>query len=286
MKYISKYKQFESLQQAEKIINDNNIDEKKSKSLIDEFKKLGLTNYLGYCFQLIHNDDDRIDEIEIFTDTFKNIKQHKINLNEIPIGIKGVDNINDLDNLVSNKIKEKKLHSFINKWCPAELRNDVKLNLKDYHNKKTHRYFYNFDNLSNDKEKMLKKGSRCKTAEEWLQYLKTTLEDGKFSIDELKMSNIKIYHEDDKYLIYKPMDYKSYMIPRFQFWCTLQELQFNNYSRLNMLIILDKNDKTKSYFTYYSLGKINVYDYKNNKISIEEIPEQLKTIILEYYLKH
>lgn len=50
MKYIQLYKHFESLQQAEKIIKDNNIDKQKAESIIQEFQKLGLT------LSIIYND--------------------------------------------------------------------------------------------------------------------------------------------------------------------------------------------------------------------------------------
>lgn len=284
MKYILNHKHFESLQQAEKIIKDNNIDKQSAESLIEEFQKLGLSNYLGYCFQLIKNDDNQIKDIKKFTDTFTKIKQHKINVNDITIGMSGADDIYDLENIISNKIKEKTLHSFINKWCPANLRDEVKSNLKDYKFFYYDRYFYNFNHLSKDKQEMLKKGSRYKTATQWLQYLKITLESHKFTIQELKDANIKSIHEDDKYLIYQPLDYQTYMIPRFQFWCTMQEIMFQQYLRLNMLIILDKNDKSESYFTYWANDKINVSDYKNNNIGIKNIPQELKPIIEKYYL--
>lgn len=139
---LLKYKNFESIQQAEKIIISNNIDRKRSNLLITEFQKLGLANYLGYCFQIIANDG----------------------------------------------------------------------------------------------------------------------------------------------FIYQPLDFKSYLIPGFQFWCTMQESMFERYLKLNMLILFNKIDKSKSYITYWSDNKIKIFNYKNNSDVIENIPEELRSIIEKYYL--
>ena len=280
---LLKYKSFESLQQAEKIIIDNNIDRKSSNSLIKEFQKLGLANYLGYCFQIISND--RIigpDDIETAIETFIKIKQNKINLNDISLSKE--DSIYDLKYIVDEKIVERILYAFINKWCPSSIRKEVKLKLKE------HKYFYNnsyltkIKHLSEDREEMLKKGSRYKSADEWIKYLKMTLDDQNLSIKELKSSNITTIYENDDYLIYQPLDFKSYLIPGFQFWCTMQENMFERYLKLNMLILFNKIEKSKSYITYWSDNKIKIFNYKNNSDVIENIPEELRSIIEKYYL--
>jgi hypothetical protein len=280
---LLKYKNFESIQQAEKIIINNNIDRKRSNLLITEFQKLGLVNYLGYCFQIIANDGFIVtDVIETAIETFIKIKQNKINLNDITLSKE--DNIYDLKYIVNEKIVERILYSFINKWCPSSIRKEVKSKLKE------HKYFYSdsyltkIKHLSEDRDEMLKKGSRYKSADEWIKYLKMTLDDQNLSIKELKSSNITTIYENDDYLIYQPLDFKSYLIPGFQFWCTMQESMFERYLKLNMLILFNKIDKSKSYITYWSDNKIKIFNYKNNSDVIENIPEELRSIIEKYYL--
>lgn len=290
MKLITNYQQFESLQQAEKILKDNEIDKSRFEKLFQEFQSNGLTPYLGFVAKLLKNANFQVEEEDFtkYLDTFKKIKNSKINFDDLPLFDNKTNTYNDIYDIkiiVDKLIQKKTIITFINNWAPSSLRKEIKskIETEDYDYLYDSRDYQNFLYLSQDKKEMLKKGSRYKTADDWLEYLDMVFSGNKYSIDELKQSNIKIIDEDDTYLIYQPLDFASYTIPHFQFWCTMHETDFEKYLRLNMLIILNKKDKEKSFISYYSFNKISIFDYKNRNIGIEKIDEHLQAILKEYY---
>lgn len=287
MLYIYNYSIFENIQQAEKILKDNNINRLDFKILFDEFKKNGLSAYLGYCMAIIKNSYFFYDRGEGFfqadlnqlIEIFKKIRDNKINTETL----KDDMNIEDLKVFVDDSIRRKLLISFINKWCPSKIRNEVKEKINNYKFFYYDRYFYNIKNLSDIKIKMLKNGSRYKTGEEWIKFLQIVLEDGNYSLEDLKNSNIDIKYEDDEYLIYKPLDYESYMIPRFEFWCTIHSTMYDRYSKLNLLVVLNKKDKKDSYLVYSSYKGTMVFGYKNDEINLNMLEDKIKNFLEKYY---
>jgi len=277
MKFLLKYKLFENLQKSDKILKDNNIQKdefifKLEKTLINN----GLSSYMGYIVEIIL--DDYIDYKSNHTGDFLSYGA----LDKIIDGLKfikseGIDisklNCFDISTFllkVSDLKDDSIRNKFINSYAPSSLRSDVKSIIKSREGFLfSDRYLTRIGNLTNQNIDLLKKGSRFKTGKEWLNYVEKIFDDDKFSIDELKNSNITIFLEDDEWLIYKPLDFKSYLIPNYKYWCTMQISMFKSYSRLDLIIILNKIDKEKSYVSYVSKKadkEIEVFDYKNRKI--------------------
>lgn len=302
MNYLNSYVIFENIKRAEKLIDINGLDINLFSSLFDSFEENGLKNYLGDLVNFIINDiedsnkydtsnigDNRTDIIKSITgspdyikfilDSFKFIKSNGIDVSKYKY-LKLDHFLNEIRTLKTKS----KLVKFVNNWCPATLRKDARdiIGEKGYDVLDKFSYLGRLDNLSDYDKELLKKGSRFKNAVEWFKYLNNVLNTEDFNLNELKSSNIKVIFEDNKYFIYKPLDYKSYLIPNFKHWCTMLESEFIRYSKQDLLILLDKEDKKKSYITYLSSGGPTLFNYYNRLVNDRN---EMIEIAMDYYKK-
>lgn len=265
MKYLNEYKIFENIQRGEKLLKDKNITNLSVYNiLVDKMKEEGLSNYVGFITQILinnFNDDDgmnyfNISEIKNIVDNIKEIKKFKINTENND----RLKYLSDLKPYLYDYKIELDINKFVNNYLPANLRKDITKENKS----ELRKFITSINSLSNTDIELLKKGSRFKTVDEWIDYCKNVVFDSsRIDIDELLNSNIKIHEQNDEWLFYTPLDYKSYMIIKYKHWCTMQETFFNQYTKKGFVIALNKNDIEKSLFAYKNGEGFDIFNYKN-----------------------
>lgn len=265
MKYLKEYKIFENIQRGEKLLKDKNITNVSVYNiLVDKMKEEGLSNYVGFVTEIILNEFSSNDLMKYFSKShipeiitnIKKIKDYKINVDNINLKYLSGLNAYLYDYKMDNDISK-----FITKYLPANLRKDISKENKS----KLRDLITNINGLSDTDIELLKKGSRFKTVDEWVDYCKNVVFDpSRIDIDELLNSNIKIHEQDNEWLFYTPLDYKSYMIIKYKHWCTMKETFFNHYTKNGFVIALNKNDINKSLFAYKNGDKFDIFTYKNS----------------------
>ena len=274
MRFILNHRVFENIQQSDKILKDRGIQKDEHIIKLENSLKInGLSSYMSYIIDLFFKlyqwdrliDDDNIDKI---VDGLKFIKSDHIDVSKL-----NCEDIYDFFTKVCELKEDGVRNRFISKYAPASLRSDVKrlVDNRSYGSFLfSDRYLTQIKNLTKQNMELLKNGSRFKTSREWLMYVEKILQDDKFSIEELKGSNITILFENNEWLIYKPLDFKSYLIPNYKYWCTMVEVMFKAYSRWDLIIYLNKSNKENSYVSYNNAGGVQVYNYKNGLVKKED----------------
>lgn len=97
-------------------------------------------------------------------------------------------------------------------------------------------------------------------------------------IDEIKKSNINIIEENEVHLFYEPLDYKSYKVANYKFWCTMMGTMWNHYTNKGRIfIMLDKLNKSRSLICTYNtkdkeliISSYNNHEIKNIKKGVDK----------------
>ena len=298
MKYLIYYKIFEHSQQADSILSKNGINKSESyleleKSLLDN----NLSSYIGFITSIIINNVNQrsSNKQTVFNLIISNIDVeklieclHSIKLLNIDITNLKFNNIVSLTSYVDDLVRKQRIKRFIKNWAPSSLRKNF--TFSDSEIKKLEPYSYNYDdgdlsdilgyrleNLSDHEKMLIKKLSLCKTVDEWIDNVVLILKSNSVEIKKLIESNIKLFFRNDEYIVYSPMDYDSYSIPNFEYWCTRVKSEFEKYKNYNTIIYLNLKDKSESYFTYISNNKRLIFTYlnyqKDSQFKIEGIPE-------------
>lgn len=282
MKYLNNYKIFENIQKAEKILKGYDIDNKTLKNLYhfyDILKKKNLHNYAGFITELLIKDvleDNQelymisynlpinYDDVNdcILIKLLKVVKDRKIDTSKLDF-----DTLDDFNEYIKIESGRSKLIDI----CPSFLRKDLKELLKSNDPDKKFKLLniINSNYLDIKKEKLIKKGSRYKDIDSWLDYILIVISGDEFDsedVEEIKNSNSEVIYEDEEYFIYRPLDYKTNMIIKYKHWCTTHKDYFNKYKTLYFVIYLNKNDIKKSYCSYTVRNDFEVYSYTNNNI--------------------
>lgn len=275
MKYLNNYLIFESVQQFDKLMknymnNNPNYDNDGLYKLKDKLQSEGLIAYLGPLTKIIlggYDTDFFEEDVDDIIDGIKFLKKNNIDIAKLDI-----QDIYEFSDAIYELEQELLIKKYITRWAPASLRKEA-LSLWE-------KFRIYLTKIENDTipEDLLKKGSRFKNGKEWIDYIITLFNGNGYELDRLKNSNIKIYFEDDTVLIYKPLDFKSYMLVNYQHWCTMQKVMFDNYLKQDMIICLNKKDITKSIISYVSGNKIEIFNYGNYFIN-NKIPEESKEYI-------
>jgi len=285
---IKDYKIFENLQQAEKFVNNRpkgtskhggmegrylQTDEEWKNfleiySIIkNNLKSLGKLGYLYLFTRLLYlelynrNGRDKKSILDNIMRCIDLIVNHNIKI-DIDKYIKQIDNYHSSLIIDINNIKKDiDTNKFIDKWAPGFLKKELKDRKKD-----------NFFNLRNvlfnpgrfDKKRFIDnidigllrgKISMFETPKEWIKYVRGT--ESLISADnisKLKKSNdIKIYYEDDEWLIYQPFTYESMNIIKYPYWCTISEKIYNQHiiDGYFWVVILNKKIKNNSYIAEF-----------------------------------
>lgn len=280
MVYLDKYKIFENVQQFDKLLKsymniNPNYDNSGLYKLKDELKSNGLISYLGPVTKIIlsGSDTDFFEEdVDVIIDDIKFLKKNNIDITKL-----NISNLYDFRDKIYELEQEFLIKKYITRWEPASFRKDAVTMWKEF--------LKNLTEIENDTipEDLLKKGSRFKTAKEWIDYITTLFNGDGYELERLKSSNIKIFYENNDILIYKPLDFKSYMLVRYKHWCTMQKDMFNRYLKQDLIICLNKIDITNSLISYVSGNKIEIFNYGNyfinNKITddIKDTVEKIKS---------
>ena len=286
---MKKYSIFESVERAHKILKkwltffpSKNIDDEIYNKFINKMVDEGLGNYLGNIFNNINFNNKLSDEdINNIISLVKEIKHRKLKIPEVIPNKKDNLSISDKLNFL---VEKSKVISFIKKYSPSKIRKE---NVKYYENNPD---VISYNKIKQIKKEAVKKGSRYNSSKEWFDFLIHLSKDD--DLKRLKNSNIKIYHEDSEWLIYSPMDYESYLIPGYEYWCLMQKTLYDNYSRTNdwfgnpidipkplinpIIIFHNKILKSDSYVGIYNGGMIEIFNYKNkelHQLSEEDIDE-------------
>lgn len=286
MKYLYQFAVLENVQLADKLLKQNGIE--KSKVVSDFMSSLaikGYSNYISYIISILilesesfeESIEDRIQIINmnLLLDSLEKCRQFKIDINNIDVPTE----LHLFYHNVAAVADKNEIKKFIKKWIPSNIRNEF-----DYDNINTKLFnISRIQNLSDNDIELIKKGSRCKTVKEWVDYIILVLNNDEYSLTDLLKSNIKIYYQDNEWIFYTPLDFKSYLIPKFKYWCTSQEVQFKNYQKSGFKILLNKEDKSKSLFIYKSQYDIHYFDYKNTHIDLSDVEESAQQIINKYF---
>ena len=263
MRKLITYSIFETIQQAEKILSNGTDHLREWVIIKDTLIKNNLQNYLGWCAKNL--EDIYWTKVDNIVDVLKWVKSNKVDYID-----KHWDDIEELYYDYKHHLPFKK---FINKWCPASLRKDV--DIKKLSNLLV-RFSDFLDKISSVQEETLKKGSRCKTAEEWVNFISSSFNKENLDIEFLKRSNVEIIAEDDTFLIFKPNDYTSYMENLITTnWCLMSYPMWLSYEKKGFYFYISYNklDKEKSFvFTMYSNDKHSnvpiesIHDYTNRPV--------------------
>lgn len=310
------YKIFENLQQAEKLINDlkqnweDNPPNKGNQHLYKD-REQKLRNYeklktylkskksLGYLHLLTRvlfssggheNHLNKIKEyvelilkygIKINLDKYLSFKDHKYKHRQFYVDI-----LNEISLIQTNK--------FIDKWAPGFLKKDLKSNYKEklrdvfFDMLETQPHYYKDKNPFDKIDTSLLRGkmSMFKSAQDWFKYVID--EEGEIE----ESDNLKIYYEDDEWVIYRPFDYESMNIIKFPKWCTIVEDQFIGRTKegYHWIVLYNKKSKKDSHIvefnTYYSDGNpskncFTIHNYHDIIISrlICKLDDNIKSLI-------
>ena len=297
MKYIKLFK--ESIQQSDKLLSEFNIKSKSIDKLNQKLIENGLQAYAGYITKVILGstiDKNRLDfddaHINLVINIFKDIKSYKIDIEkQFPISdlknisykTVGISTIRHYVNEYKDYLLVKK---FLTKYVPSFLRKDFNSLPKE---ELVRFYFFkekikDLDDLhsltysSNEYIDNIKKLSYIKDIKEWLDFVYSMLlGTSNSSIKELKEHNIVIYYENDTYLIYKAIDFKSYLVINYSFWCTKIESLFNAHSRENMIIYLNKKNIKESYISYNhpTSKKTLFFNFVNTAVEYSEVKSKV-----------
>lgn len=279
---ITNFKIFENLDKANKLIKDLDSNLQGQFSYFYDFlRSKGLQNYAGFITNSLLKDDypatyilpeygesyENIQRYDIYL-VLDYIKRHKINTEKL--NDKNYEELLNwwLETSELNKIKKELIDI-----CPSNLREELRSILNDDEYKNNIEKLKKYYPIKDKKLDLIKKGSRYKNAKDWINYIVYIFTDKTYQLEGLKKSNIEIIYEDDLYLIYRPLDYKSYMIVDYPHWCTIEEKSFNNYFNFYFLVYLNKKDIKGSYCSYLSKLKneVEFFDYKSINIDEDEI---------------
>ena len=286
IKFIKNHHINESIQQSEKLLKDNSIESKDFNKLNQKLIENGLQSYAGYITKLIINSNitGRYDfddaHINLIIRIFKDIKLYNINIEkEFPIKeiskqiLYTTVTISSIKHFIDEYKDYTLVKKFILRYIPSQLRSEI----NSLPRKKISDFYIYKDKITNldiDCINNIKQLSYIKNLEEWLDFVYDMLsETSKYSLNELKEHNIVIYYEDNEYLIYKPIDFKAYKVINYNFWCTKIQNLFNDYSKKNMVIYLNKKNIKESYMSYNDTvtKKTTFYDFRNIKSSYNEV---------------
>jgi hypothetical protein len=276
VRFLIKYTIFENIQQAEKI--EKSIPENKMEKWI-KVKKWAINNnyseYLGWIAS--RNGDGKSHsapyeyEISFLEKVLNKIKEFKIDVyNPKYRRYSLLDWSRHVDEIERTSLIQK----FINRWCPASIRNEVKSNLKSFLSEIakgmiTTAFENRIQNLSSSDKLALQKGSRAKTVDEWIDLVKTVMNSDNIDIDRIKKSNINIIEENEVHLFYEPLDHKSYKVANYKFWCTMIDTMWNHYTNKGRIfIMLDKLNKSRSLICTYNTKdkELIISSYNNHEI--------------------
>lgn len=277
----------ENVQLGDKLSKELGLEQKEYEQLRDNMKSDGYIKYLPFVLKCYGEYlADKGKEYRVDTPfeyyTYKVIKNIELCKNA-GIDITNYNNstLGDIYDDCWKAIERKKIIKFINYWAPASLRKEIKDNHITELEKILIKNSVNSYSLDNNMIGELKKGSRCKSAEEWVEFVKIQFSDDNYSLEDIKASNIKIIYEDSEWLIYKALDYKSYLLPRYKYWCTMTDTMYHLYNdRNDMVLLLYKSDKTKSLLAYKLKDEIHLYNYEN---SVERKMPDIWDKVLSYY---
>lgn len=273
MNYLNSYLIFENVQQFDKLLNsymntNTNYDNYGLYKLKDKLQSEGLIAYLGPITKIILSGDDTdffVEDVDDIVDGIKFLKKNNIDIAKLD-----VFNISDFNDKIYDLGQQISIKQYINRWAPASIRKDA---VKKWEKLFDYREEIENDTISDD---LLKKGSRFNNANEWINYIINLFNGDGYDLEELKKSNIEIFYENDEILIYKALDFKSYMIVGYKYWCTMREITFYHYLKNDLIICLNKKDITDSLVSYIDHKKrIDVFNYGNNYIT-NNIPDKYK----------
>jgi hypothetical protein len=285
MRYLYNFLILENIQQVDKLLRSNGLQRTK---VIDDFinflTKSGYGNYIFFIFSILitYLENSGFDEgdldatirevkIERLIDCLEKCKKLKIDVSKLH----PPSNIYLFFAYVSSIADKHEIKKFIRNWIPSSLRNQF-----DYENIDTSIFNVSrIQNLTNSDKELIKKGSRYKSIKEWLDYIILVLNSDEYSLEELLNSNVKVFYQDDEWLLYTPLDFQSYLIPRFKYWCTAQEVQFREYLALEFKILLNKKTKEKSLFIYKKIDNIYCFDYENRELDFSKVGKVERNII-------
>lgn len=276
----------ENVQLGDKLSKELKLDEYEYERLKSKMRSEGYIKYLPFVLKCYGEYlDDKGRKYRVYTPLEYYIYKFDKNIQwceEAGLDITKYNNktLNDINDDYWEAINRKKVVKFVNYWAPASLRKEI----KDSYLKDLERILIEdtINNYSlNNKMSELKKGSRCKSAAEWVEFVKLQFSDDNYSLEDLKASNIKIIYEDSEWLIYKALDYKSYLLPRYKYWCTMTDTMYHVYNdRNDMILLLYKSDKTKSLLAYKKNGEIHLFKYIN---AVENKMPNVWDKVLAYY---
>lgn len=268
---INNYSKFilllETVQKSDKILGEfkDNIEWVKIKNrLIRE----GYSNYLGWISEWIldkirHDDyTENENDYNIILERIKEAIEYKIDISKVKF-----------DNIPSVTYDLKRIRvakNFINKWCPASIRNTLNKDEASKYLLNNIDIYYFSRLLTKDMILVLKKGSLSKSFEDWVGSIKPLLEMKINDLNILKeLGNIEIKLENDNFLVYSPLDYQSYTIIYYAHWCLRSENMWNSYKKRNskFWIICNKNDIEKSIIIECNNQvTIHINSYSNKQI--------------------
>ena len=309
MKYLKYYLIFENLEQAISLLKKNSLQTNKVyDKIMDRLKYEGLVNYCGFVTKVLVDqvmNQNNYDDKQVCFDSFS---KH-IDLPELIISLKKLKNINydifskdfpSVNNMVIqiNSIeRELIIKKFIKNWAPASLRKQFTYDSQEI--KELYKYAYpnvfdeddigyghgkcKLETLTDFEKKLIKRLGLCKDVSDWISNVVDILKNASYELSTLLDSNIKLYYQNEDYVIYKPIDYKSYSIPQFEYWCTRSTIQFENYTKFNIIIYLNLKNKSLSYFTYVDNNTKQrcIFNYTN--IHVDEKECKFIGIIPEKY---
>lgn len=283
MKYLSSYKLFENLDKANKLIKDQDDQTKDQFNyLFDYLRKKGLQNYAGFITRIILSDDyptkyslpesytedEEIDNYD-FIKSLNYIKLHKINVDNL----NQIEDLNGLNNWVEKHSNLSKIKKEILDICPSNLREELRQIIKNEDYSKKLEKLIGYYPLKDKKKDLISKGSRYKSANEWIEYIIYLFTSVDGSIEELKESNIELIYEDNDYIIYRPLDFYSYKIMGSPRWCTIEKSAFEKYFRWTYVLYINKKNIKLSFCSYVADGKFEVYDYNNVRLKYNDEEE-------------
>ena len=276
MKHLIKYRLFETIQQAEKMLDEieHNIGKDNWNYIKNEIIKNGLQNYLGWCAK---NISDVYYIYDDFINVLKWIKANKIDyVNSKFSDI--AENFRDYEKNIPYK-------KFINKWCPSSIKKDI--NIEEFRKKLSESFLARssssnyINDISDIRANILKMGSRCKNPDEWIDFISKTLNNKDVDIEFLKKSNVDIIAEDSNFIIFKPNDYISYIENIITTsWCLISKSMWENYKNRGyyFYIAYNKIDKEESMVFTIKENKIDtVHDY-TNKSTLNHISNGYRSI--------
>lgn len=272
---INKFAVFENLQQATnwlKLHQDDpnyhiNMDLYKKMVGDVQFYKSGLL-YL-FTLLLFDRQDDEGQKIDLITikDCVKKIRDYNIKINAQKYiddffqdnGMPAGGHLERLCKYIADEIIKYKTNKFIDRWAPGFLKKE----LKD----KQKKYFYDLKNVLFDLyygvsfidliDTALLRGkmSMFKEPEQWIEHVSNTkIEKGEDNVEKIKNSNdVKIYYENDEWIMYQPTTFESMNMIVYPYWCTVVKPTYfeNVYCGFWWIILYNKIDKKESYIVEF-----------------------------------